>query len=153
MEQAQILSLMAKLENKKEKDTRKSEPRSNNEDTKYKPRPWRTKPPKDGEPTEKVSKGGHTFKWNPSGNDGTGFWDFVKPVESASKETTKTSSTSAKVLEVPSPEKKKSEKTVTFNDSTQDATTILVNKNRLLSNLGYLDDSQKAFISQFVPKE
>ena len=42
MEQAQILSLMAKLENKKEKDTRKSEPRSNNEDTKYKPRPWRT---------------------------------------------------------------------------------------------------------------
>ena len=77
----------------------------------------------------------------------------MKPAKSASKETTKTSSTSAKVVEVPSPEKKKSKKTVTCNDSTQDATTILVNKNRLLSNLRYLDDSQKAFISQFVQKE
>ena len=48
------------------------------EQLKYQPRPWQTRAPKDGAPLEKVTKGGHTFKWDPVGNNGTGFWYFIK---------------------------------------------------------------------------
>ena len=130
------------------------------DDDKFKgPRPWRRKGPKDGESDERVTKGGHKFKWNPTGNEGTGIWEYVKPNgkkssdNNADNESSSASSTTTSETDVDSSTNKKPKKTVTFNESTKDATSISVNKSKLLSNLASLDDSQKAFISQFVPKE
>ena len=153
MEQVQILSLLPNNNNNGAKKDKKQN--STNDDsagqTKYQPQPWRTKPPKDGDPLEKVTKGGHTFKWNPDGNNGTGFWEYVKseenPVDSSSVRTnpTRESDDSTNV-----PAKKKAKKTVIH---TKDATNISVNKSHLLANLAHLDDSQQSFLAQFVPKE
>ena len=49
--------------------------------------------------------------------------------------------------------KKKAKKNVTFDENTKDATSVSVSKSRLLANLAHLDDSQKYFIAQFVPKD
>ena len=156
MEQAQILSLLAS--NYDKGSTRPPKRHTQNavsgEQTKYQPRPWRTKAPKDGAPLEKITKGGHTFKWDPAGNNGTGFWDFVKsgdiPVDSLPVGTSpKPESENSQTV----PAQKKAKKTVSFDENTKDATNVSVNKSRLLANLAHLDDSQKSFIAQFVPKE
>ncbi len=80
MEQAQILPLLADITDTCSKRHLKQLTKNDisGVQTKYQPRPWRTRAPNDGAPLEKVTKGGHTFKWDPSGNNGTGFWDFVK---------------------------------------------------------------------------
>ena len=70
MDQAQILSLLSNYKSKESKSGNKRPDGSNSNfsvDNRFKgkPRPWRTKGPKDGESLEKISKGGHTFKWVP----------------------------------------------------------------------------------------
>ena len=108
---------------------------------------------KDGEYLEKVSKGGHTFRWDPLVNDGTGFWEFVQATNGTKPAATdSTSRASENVSTSGEYTKKKAKKTVAFDESTKDATTLSVNKTRLLSNLAHLDSSQQAFIAQFVPK-
>ena len=147
MEQAQILSLLAN-------NGSKNSSKQNSNTDKYQPRPWRTKLLKDGTPLEKVTRGGHTFKWDPAGNNGTGFWEYVKSKdgsEDSSPKDTEPQPVSDDNTTVPS--KKKAKKTVSFDNNTKDATTISVNKSRLLANLAQLDDSQKSFLTQFVPKE
>ena len=67
MEQAQILSLLAKYDDKGNNNTSKKRIATNNYSemqTKYQPSPWRTRAPKDGTPLEKVINGGHTSKWD-----------------------------------------------------------------------------------------
>ena len=54
-------------------------PPSDDGEQNLQPGTWRTKGPRDGEPLERITKDGHTFKWDPTGNNGTEFWDFVKP--------------------------------------------------------------------------
>ena len=156
MEQAQILSLLASNHDKSNKrsTSRNATNDDSGEQTKYQPRPWRTKAPKDGAPLEKVTKGGHTFKWDPVGNNGTGFWDFVKSGDNP--EVPPTVSTSLKPASDDSqnvPAQKKAKKTVSFDENTPDATNVSVNKSRLLANLAHLDESQQSFIAQFVPKD
>ena len=75
MEQAQILSLLEKCDNKNNNPNNRHSSNasinsySDKRKIKYQPRPWRTRKPKDGEPFEKITKGGHTFKWDPVGNN------------------------------------------------------------------------------------
>ena len=74
MEQSQILSLLAKYEGSSSKTPKstnwtKTAPPPVDGDTNFQPQPWRTKGPKDGEPLERITKGGHTFKWDPTGNN------------------------------------------------------------------------------------
>ena len=162
MEQSQILSLLVSNQDKDNKRSANRNATNRNamnddsgEQTKYQPRPWRTKAPKDGAPLEKVTKGGHTFKWDPVGNNGTGFWDFVKSGDNSAVSLSVGSSlkpeseNSQNVHQA----QKKAKKTVSFDEKTKDATNISVNKSRLLANLAHLDDSQQSFIAQFVPKE
>ena len=160
MEQAQILSLLAKYDNKDSISKKRPSPSTENGPSddgkiKYQPRPWRTKAPKDGEPFEKITKGGHTFKWDPVGNNGTGFWEFVKSGDNTSGVSLSVGTTpkpKGNILPNVSPQKK-TKKTVSFDENTKDATNVSVNKSRLLANLTHLDDSQQSFIAQFVPKE
>ena len=119
----------------------------------------RIRGPKYGEPFERISKGGHIFKWNPAGDNGTGFWDFVKTGDDKSgdakpADTTSKPSSDTNISSIPedSP-KKKARKNVSFDENTKNATTVSVNKSCLLANLTHLDDSQQSFIAQFVPKE
>ena len=78
MEQTQILSLMEICEDKNNPNIVKKSTSLSVDVKKFQPRPWRLTGPKDGESFERVTKGGHTFKWNPVENHGTGIWDFVK---------------------------------------------------------------------------
>ena len=157
MEQAQILSLLAHTNNAGNKrgiEKQKLTDDDSDEQPKYQPRPWRTKPPKDGDPLERVTKGGHIFKWNSVGNNCTGFWEYVKSEENSANPLpvgTKPMPASGDSQNVSV--KKKAKKTVSFDEKTKDATNISVNKSRLLANLAHLDDSQQSFIAQFVPKE
>ena len=153
MEQAQILSLIATCEGKDATDNTKKPTSSSGDGKKSGPRPWRLKGPKAGEPLERVTKGGHSFKWDPVGNNGTGIWQFVKPGKDDSSDEKRKPSTNVEPSTATEPSPKKARKTVTFDEKTKDATKIEVNKARLLANLAHLDDSQRAFITQFVPKD
>ena len=64
MKQARVLSLLASNNDHGSKRSTKQNLTNDDsgEQTKYQPRPWWTRPPKDGAPLEKFIKGGHTFQ-------------------------------------------------------------------------------------------
>ena len=118
MKQTQILSLLTTNNDKGNTRPRKRNVTNDasSEQTKYQPRPWRTKAPKDGDPFEKITQTGHTFKWDPVGSNGTDFWDFVKsgdvPVDSQPVDTSpKPASEISKDIQA----QKKIKKTVSFD--------------------------------------
>ena len=80
VEQSQIPFLLVSNQDKDNKQSANRNATNRNatnddlgEQTRYQPRPWRTRAPKDGAPLEKVTRGGRTSKWDPVGNNGTGF--------------------------------------------------------------------------------